>query len=182
MITSCELCAKIAIEEAIKAEAERIKKIQLEERTKQLETKIVEVFAEEILAPIISELTEMPNHLLIGYNYTDEWGSSSVQLYKNMSSWIEELTQFNNPMKRRYLENQIKANTKEIMTFEDIIHNHLTPKLNIDMLNQYLENFGFKITRKTEKMCVVIYSTSTPDYYRDIDSFYLTAICPEENF
>lgn len=182
MITSCELCAKIAIEKAIREEAERIKMAQREERKKYLEKEIAKLFAEKFLAPLISELTEVPNHLFIGYIRNDEYCGidGSLRIYKNIGPWKEELTHWGNPMKRRCFEDEIKIELDYPISLDECVT--LEPKLNIVLLNQYLENFGFKIISEIQKVCTSMYSTSTPDYYWEISSLYLTAICPEENF
>jgi hypothetical protein len=53
MITACQLCAKITVENALREEAERIAKMQ-----------VAKAFAEEIISPILENLTEVPNRML----------------------------------------------------------------------------------------------------------------------
>ena len=60
MINACELCAKIAIENAMKDEAMRVAKM-----------KVAKAFAEQVIAPILVTLTEVPDHLEIGFRYHD---------------------------------------------------------------------------------------------------------------
>ena len=67
MITACELCAKITVETAMREEAIRIAK-----------AKTAKAFAEEVISPILEKLTEIPNHLEIGFRYHNPLYSWSV--------------------------------------------------------------------------------------------------------
>jgi anti-sigma B factor antagonist len=95
MITACELCAKVTLENALREEATRIAKMQT-----------AKLFAEEIVSPILSQLTEVPNHLLIGYRY--EGGRCG--LFKRISGWSKSTTTRGNLKKERSLTDLVGEN------------------------------------------------------------------------
>jgi hypothetical protein len=155
MITACELCAKITVEKVLREEAERAIKMQT-----------AKAFAEEILSPIIVNLTEIPDHLLIGYRYS---GPNRIALYRNLSGWTKGVTTRGNPCRDRNLTDEVKCDKDFSM-------------LDYEVLNQYLAEFGFQISCTSKFITMTEYSTSTPDAGRDVDFLYLSMICPAENF
>ena len=154
MITACELCTKVTLENALREEATRIAKMQT-----------AKLFAEEIIDPILRGLQEIPDHLKIGYRYTGS--KSKVGLWKNISSWRHGTTHMGNPKKSRVLENEIGEGDFSMLDYEYV--------------NQYLAEFGFQISVSTSKICTIQYSTSTRDEYDYIDTLSLSMVCPVEN-
>lgn len=154
MITACELCAKITVENALREEATRITKM-----------KTAKVFAEEIIGPILSQLTEVPNHLLIGYRY--EGGRCG--LFKRISGWSKSTTARGNLKKERSLTDLVGEN----FDFSE---------LDYEVLNQYLAEFGFQISVETKWICMTEYSSSTRDTGLDIEFLYISMTCPMEDF
>lgn len=155
MITACELCAKIAIENALREEADRAIKMQT-----------AKIFAEEILSPIIANLTEIPDHLLIGYRCSE---SNDVALYRNISDWNETTTLSGNLRKDRHLTNKVDCD-RDFST------------LDYEILNQYLAEFGFQISYPSKFTIFTEYSSSTRDRGLNIDFLYLSMTCPAEDF
>lgn len=154
MITACELCAKITVENALREEATRIAKM-----------KTAKVFAEEILSPILSKLTEVPNHLLIGYRY--EGGRCG--LFKRISGWSKSTT--------------TRGNLKKERSLTDVVgENFDFSKLDYEVLNQYLAEFGFQISVETKWVCMTEYSSSTRDAGLDVEFLYISMTCPMEDF
>lgn len=154
MITACELCAKITVENALHEEATRIAKM-----------KTAKVFAEEILSPILSQLTEVPNHFLVGYRYE----GSRWSLFQRISDWSKSTTSRGNLKKERWLSNEIKAD----FDFSE---------LDYEVLNQYLAEFGFQISVETKWVCMTEYSSSTRNTGHDVDYLYISMTCPLEEF
>lgn len=152
MITACELCTKITVEKALQEEKIRIKKMEA-----------VEKFAEEVLSPILSALTEIPDNTFIGYRYHNGFRG----LYRKIGEWQNGKTCFGNPMKERSLIKPIDINY-------DFAY------LDYELLNRHLINFGFQVFVKTESFCMQEFSTSTPDRYSEIDKIYLSIVCPNE--
>ena len=155
MINSCELCAKIAVETALRDEATRVAKMQT-----------AKAFAEEVISPILEELTEIPDHMLIGYRIHD---SDCATLYRGISSWEDGITTRGNPMKSRNLINPIRC------------YNIDGNLLDYEILNQYLAEFGFQLSWMAKWVCTVEYSTSTRDAGYDLDHLYISMTCPIEN-
>lgn len=155
MITACELCAKIAVENALREEAERAIKMQTAKN-----------FAEEILSPIIVNLTEIPDHLLIGYRYSEP---NRIALYRNISSWTKCVTTRGYPYRDRNLTDEVKCDKDFSM-------------LDYEVLNQYLAEFGFQISCTSKFVTMTEYSTSASNIGRDVDFLYLSMICPAEDF
>lgn len=151
MITACELCTKINMENIIREESIRIKKKEVAEK-----------FAEEIISPILIELKEIPEHLFIGYRYG---GGNTYGLYKSISDWHYGLTNRGNSKKTRQLINSVGVGYSE---------------LDYEVLNQYLIKFGFQISVEKKWVTFTKYSTSTPDTGLPIDYIYLSMICPIE--
>jgi hypothetical protein len=154
MITACELCAKITVENALREEATRIAKM-----------KTAKVFAEEILSPILSQLTEVPDHFLIGYRY--EGGVCG--LFKRISGWSKSTTSRGNLKKERNLTDAVGGG----FDFS---------KLDYEVLNQYLAEFGFQISVETKWICMTEYSSSTRDTGLDVEFLYISMTCPMEDF
>ena len=154
MITACELCAKITVENALREEANRIAKM-----------KTAKVFAEEILSPILSQLTEVPNHLLVGYRYQ----GGRCGLFKRISGWSKSTTNRGNLKKERSLTDVVGEN----FDFS---------KLDYEVLNQYLAEFGFQISVETKWVCMTEYSSSTRDAGLDVEFLYISMTCPMEEF
>lgn len=157
MITACELCAKIALENALKEEAERIAKME-----------IAKSFVEEVIAPIVEKATEVPNKAFIGYRYHNPEGQ-----YKGMATmltgWRTRLTASGNSKKERELTDWVGIN----MNYRS---------LDYTVVNQYLAEFGFQISYDTKSIVTTEYSTSTRDRREDIDFIYLSMTCPLENY
>lgn len=154
MITSCELCAKLGMEELIKEEKKK---------------KAVEIFAEEIIAPIIDELTEMPKEKFIGF-FEENCGYHSFHFYSKISDWKETKTNRGHKKWERYLEGHIVKDNPSCLP------------LDFNLLNEYLNHYGFSIVCKEEFYETVRYTTSSSTYGFTYTSLYLSAICPEENF
>lgn len=154
MITACELCAKITVENALREEATRIAKMQT-----------AKLFAEEVIDPILRTLREIPDHMKIGYRYTHV--HSKCGLWGSISAWHNGKTSMGNPKKFRSLENEMGNGDFSMLDYEYV--------------NQYLAEFGFQISVTTEKICTIQYSTSTRDEYTTIDVLYLSMTCPMEN-
>jgi hypothetical protein len=155
MITACELCAKITVEKVLREEANRTIKMQT-----------AKIFAEKILSPIIATLTEIPDHLLIGYRYSEPNG---IALYRNISDWTKGVTTRGNPRRDRRLTDKVECNEDFSM-------------LDYEVLNQYLAEFGFQISCASKFVTMTEYSTSTRDTGHDVDFLYLSMICPAEDF
>jgi hypothetical protein len=155
MITSCELCVKLGMEELIKEEKKK---------------KAVEIFAEEIIAPIINELTEMPKEKFIGIFEESHIYHHYFHLYSKISDWKETKTSCGNKKWVRHLEGHVEKDNPS----------HLP--LDFNLLNQYLNHYGFNIVCKEEFYEMVKYATSSATYGSTYTSLYLSAICPEENF
>ena len=155
MITACELCAKITVENALREEAERIAKMRL-----------AKAFAEEIISPILDGLKEIPNHLLIGYRYN---GGQRTGLYRNISKWQKSMTHCGNPKRDRDLIDEVRGESDYTM-------------LDYEMLNQYLSEFGFQISTQMKWFTSTEYSTSTKDRGNYVDELYLSMTCPMEDF
>lgn len=144
MISACELCIKIATEEALR-------KTQLEQ---------AKLFSEKIISPILMGLTEIPKKYFIGYSY-----EKLHTVYREIGPWIEEMTLRGNPKKERYLENPIEC---------EVRFNELT----VEVLNEYLEEFGFKIEYEKEVFNYAIYSTRSVPQSTWIKKLYLSLLCP----
>lgn len=153
MITACELCAKIAVENVLREEAERVAKMQ-----------VAKAFAEEIISPILETLTEVPNRTVLGYRLP---GGSRVGLYLTLTDWKKGLTNHGNPKWERDLTNPVLGTTDYTL-------------LDYEVLNQYLAEFGFQIACESGWMTTVRYSTSTTDRGFNVDTLYLTMTCPME--
>lgn len=153
MITACELCAKITVENALREEAARVAKMRA-----------AKAFAEEVISPIVNRLTEVPNHLFIGYRYSNY---PSTGLYQRISNWTQSLTTRGNPKKDRHLTDEVKGTSDYSM-------------LDYAVLNQYLAEFGFQVSYDTHWMKMTEYSTSTTDTGCDVDTLYLSMTCPLE--
>lgn len=153
MITACELCTKITVENALREEATRVAKMQT-----------AKLFAEEIIDPILRNLTEIPNHLKIGYRYANT--CSKVGLWTAVSDWCYGKTSAGNSKKTRSLSKPVGDGNFSMLDYE--------------FVNQYLAEFGFQISSRTEKLCVTEYSTSTRDEYMYVDILYLSMTCPME--
>jgi hypothetical protein len=165
MINACELCAKITLENALREEAERIAEAKRAEELRIQKTVTAKAFAEEIIAPMLENLTEIPDHLFLGYRPARSEYSGG--LFTRIGEWENELTARKNPVKRRYLENEVKGQSSY-------------SRLDFEFLNQYLANFGFQVSAEYKKMIQSIYSTSTKDGYVGIYEIYLTLTCPLE--
>lgn len=151
MMSACELCSKITVENALHEEATRITKMQS-----------AKMFAENIISPIIENLTEIPNHLKIGFCIRD---AEIKYLYQGVSDWKKTYTHCGNPMESRYLIGQ-SENGYEMLDYE--------------VLNQYLAEFGFQISTKFGWIVTDTYSTSTRDKGYQVDYLYLSMTCPIE--
>ena len=154
MITACELCAKITVENALREEAIRIAKM-----------KTAKVFAEEIISPILTHLTEVPNHHLIGYRY--EGGRCG--LFKRISGWSKSTTTRGNLKKERELTDLVNCEVD-------------FSQLDYEVLNQYLADFGFQVSVETKWVCMTEYSSSTRDVGLNVDFIYISMTCPMEDF
>ena len=154
MISACELCAKIAVETALRDEAMRVAKMQA-----------AKTFAEKVIAPILESLTEVPDHHFIGYRIHD---SAFGTLYQSLSEWKKGVTSFGNPMRSRNLEKPIGFNLK-------------IESLDYEALNQYLAEFGFQLSWEVKWVCTTEYSTSTKDSGRHLDFLYISMTCPLED-
>ena len=166
MIYACDLCTKIAVETALREEAERIAEAKRAEELRIQKTATAKAFAEEIIAPIVENLKEIPDHLFLGYRYAGS-GEYSGGLHTRIGDWENELTARKNPVKRRYLKNELKGQSSY-------------SQLDFEFLNQYLANFGFQVSAEYKKIVQSIYSTSTKDTYMGVYEIYLTLTCPLE--
>ena len=155
MINACELCAKIAVENAMKDEALRVAKM-----------KVAKAFAEEVIAPMLITLTEVPDHLEIGFRYHNP---NARGLFQGVSRWENGMTVRGNPMKRRDFTGELKGEGDYCL-------------LDYEVLNQYLAEFGFQISTELKWMTTVEYSTSTADRGAYVDKLFLSMTCPLENF
>lgn len=158
MITACELCAKIALENALKEEAERIEKM-----------KVAKYFVEEVIAPIVENATEVPNKALIGYRYHNPEGWRDKGMATLLTGWHNYVTASGNPKKERWLADWVGNSVNY-------------SSLDYAVVNQYLAEFGFQISYDTKSIVTTEYSTSTRDRKDDIDFIYLTMTCPLENY
>lgn len=155
MLNACELCTKISVEKVIREETERVEKMR-----------VAKIFAEEIIAPILEELTDIPDHYFIGYRLPEYY----VGLYRKMSDWEERYTLRGNPKKERTLADKIEGS----IDFS---------KLDYEVLNQYLSEFGFQISYELSKWVMTDrYSTSTTDRGLHLDCLYLSMTCPIGEF
>ena len=153
MITACELCAKIAAENALRDEATRIAKI-----------KAAKSFVENIISPILTTLTEVPNHFKIGYRYHS---SNSEGLFQGISDWEYSTTSRGYIKKSRWFTNHLfKGGDYSFLDYE--------------LVNQYLAEFGFQISVEYEKMIFTEYSSGYPDCELTVDVLYLSMACPLE--
>lgn len=155
MITACELCAKITVETAMREEAIRIAK-----------AKTAKAFAEEVISPILEKLTEIPNHLEIGFRYHDP---SARGLFCGIGGWQLSTTTRGNPMRIRNFIEEIRGESDYTM-------------LDYEILNQYLAEFGFQISTELKWITTVEYSTSTKNRGDYVDYLYLSMTCPMEDF
>lgn len=154
MISACELCAKIAVETALRDEAVRVAKMQT-----------AKIFAEEVIAPILESLTEVPDHHFIGYTFRD---SSDGNLYQGLSEWKKSVTTFGNPKMDRWVDKPIRCSIDgELLDYE--------------ILNQYLAEFGFQVSLASEWVCFTQYSTSTRDHGYYMNRLYISMTCPLED-
>lgn len=156
MITACELCAKITVENALREEATRIAKMRT-----------AKAFAEEVISPILEKLTEVPNHLCIGYRYSNAT-PPNVGLYQRISNWEQSLTARGNPKKERWLSGEVRGEYNFSL-------------LDYEVLNQYLAEFGFQISCEKAWVKMTEYSTSTRDSGLYVDTLYLSMTCPLED-
>ena len=155
MITACELCTKITIEKALREEKLRAEKAYA-----------AKIFAEEIIQPILTELAEIPDQLMIGCKYS-HW--SSPELYRKLSEWKNSLTSCGNPKKERKV-------------IDEIYNKNLDwNKLDYEILNQYLAEFGYKIFWEKNKKTVMTKYSYSSDMEYEIDFLYLSMICPLED-
>lgn len=156
MITACELCTKISVENALREEATRIAK-----------AKVAKGFAEEVIAPILEKLTKIPDHLEIGFRYA---GPTACGLFTDISAWHHSTTHYGNDVMYRHFIGEIKGETGDYTM------------LDYGVLNQYLAEFGFQISTERKEIVRKKYSSSTPDLYVNVDYLYLSMTCPlEEN-
>lgn len=154
MITACELCSKITVENALHEEITHIAKM-----------KTAKVFAEEILSPILSQLTEVPNHFFIGYRHEkDRYG-----LYKRISNWKIGTTH--------------RGYSKRERNLTDVIGDNFDfSNLDYKVLNQYLAEFGFQVSVETKWICTSQCSSYARDAGFDVDFLYISMTCPKEDF
>ena len=158
MITVCELCAKISLEEAIK-EAQRLEQEALLQMKR---VEVAEAFAEEILAPIIENLHEMPNNLFLGYRQK----ATSVAFYTSLSDWKNGVTHRGNPKKDRHFTNPVESPNGRSFVL-----------LDYDLVNAYLRDYGFQISYSSMYVEITKYSTSTPNEELRVDHLYLSTLC-----
>lgn len=153
MMTACELCAKVTaieIEKALKEEIDRREKAK--------------TFVEEVISTVVDKLTVIPKDLWIGYLNDDGY------LCGRLTEWKSYYTHCGNPASYRvFTENPYvpKCNIR----FE---------KLNYDLVNEYLKDFGFCIRVEYKTFTVTEYSTTTPNVFRAVAAIYLSMICPTE--
>ena len=156
MISACELCAKIAIENAMKDEAMRVAKM-----------KVAKGFAEQVIGPILATLTEVPDHLEIGFRYHEPNGRG---MFQGVSKWETGVTVRGNPVKHRNFTGELISNEGDYSL------------LDYEVLNQYLAEFGFQISTELKWITLTEYSTSTPDRGAYVDKLFLSMTCPLEDF
>ena len=162
MITVCELCEKISIEEAIR-EAKRLE----EEAQRHLEKiALAETFVEEILAPIVENLKSMPKDLFLGYRRKY---NSSEAFYEAIGDWEEGYTARGNLKKTRHLIRPTKNPNNIDFSLLDFI-----------LVNEYLRDFGFQIICEESYFVSTHYTTSTRDEEISVTKLYLSTLC--ENF
>lgn len=154
MITACELCTKISVENALREEATRIAKM-----------KVAKGFAEEVIAPILEKLTEIPDHLEIGFRYEEP---NARGLFTGIGDWHHRTTHYGNDMAYRHFIGEMKGETGDYTM------------LDYEVLNQYLAEFGFQISTKGRGIVHKKYSSSTPDAYVYVNYLYLSMTCPLE--
>ena len=161
MITVCELCEKISIEEAIR-EAKRLE----EEAQRHLKKiALAETFVEQILAPIVENLKSMPKNLFLGYR--DEYDSNAF--YEAIGDWEEGYTARGNLKKTRHLIRPVKNPNNIDFSLLDFI-----------LVNEYLRDFGFQIICEELYFVSTHYTTSTRDAETLVTKLYLSTLC--ENF
>lgn len=153
MINVCELCEKIKIEEEIRERELYAKKIVTAQK-----------FAEEILNSILENVTVIPKNLRIGYQYHSQIDRT---IYYRLGGWVNGTTWRGYDKKERRLENEIAFNGE-------------WKYLDIEVLNQYLLQFGYQITIETEIITITQYSSYVRDIEATVDILYLSAICPKE--
>lgn len=158
MITVCELCAKISIEEAMK-EAQRLEQEALLQMKK---IEVAEAFAEEILAPIIENLHEMPNKLFLGYR----WDGIDVAFYTSLSNWKNGLTNRGNLKYERSFTNPVLSTNGRSFSL-----------LDYNLVNAYLRDYGFQISYSSTFVELTKYTTSTRNAGGHIDHLYLSTLC-----
>ena len=156
MINACELCAKITLENALRNEALRVNKM-----------KVAKAFAEDVIAPMLTTLTEVPDHLEIGFRYHDP---NARGLFRGVSKWEDGVTTRNNPMRSRHFIGELKGNEGDYSL------------LDYEVLNQYLAEFGFQISTQMDWITTIEYSTSTADRGTYVDTLFLSMTCPLEDF
>ena len=74
MISACELCEKITVENVLRSVVEHEKKMQTAKE-----------FAETVIAPIIEGMTEIPDDFLLGY-------AMKTCVYSGLTEWKEYIT------------------------------------------------------------------------------------------
>lgn len=156
MITACELCTKISVENALREEATRIAK-----------AKVAKGFAEEVIAPILEKLTKIPDHLEIGFRYAEP---TARGLFTGVGDWHHSTTRYGNDVKYRHFIGEIKGETGDYSM------------LDYGVLNQYLAEFGFQISTERKRIIHKKYSSSAADLWVDVDYLYLSMTCPLEDF
>lgn len=162
MITVCELCEKISIEEAIR-EAKRLE----EEAQRHLEKiALAETFVEQILAPIVENLKSMPKNLFLGYRH--KFGCSEA-FYKGIGEWKESYTARRNLKRERNLAYPIENP-----------NNINFALLDFTLVNDYLRDFGFQIICEEGTYVSTEYTSSTRDAEASVIKLYLSTLC--ENF
>lgn len=154
MINACELCAKITLEDALRDEAMRVNKM-----------KVAKAFAEEVIAPMLTTLTEVPDHLKIGFRYHNP---NARGLFRGVSEWEDGITTRGNPMRSRYCDGELKGEGDYTL-------------LDYEVLNQYLAEFGFQISIQNDWITITEYSTSTRNHEIYVDTLYLSMTCPLED-
>ena len=156
MITACELCTKNNVENALREEATRIAK-----------AKVAKGFAEEVIAPILEKLTEIPDHLKIGFRYS---GPNARGLFTGVGEWHHRVTHYGNDMAYRDFTHEIKGKIGDYTM------------LDYEILNQYLAQFGFQISTERKMIITKKYSSSTSNEGVYVDFLCLSMTCPlEEN-